>query len=258
MHCPSCGYILQKLAVTTNSGGRFDIDHCGRCGGTWFDPFEINRIPYHEVTQIAYLTVLPKIPIGKSDKLICPRCHKILVHSHYESVPQGLRMLRCIKCGGIWATQKALEVFSKHEETVTLEQESADSAFPSLSVIFAPAIFTLLFFVSTFMSLDKLQDSRDTRIRAQQEISQPQFIQLSPTSVGVYFQTKSPFTSSISYGASSLELTVSTLSTKPSGTHRAILTGLKPYTTYFYRFTLEDEKENIIKSDLKSFQTVTE
>jgi len=66
MLCPACGNILQKLSVTTKQGGRFEVDHCGRCGGTWFDPYEINRIPYHEVMALSQLTVLPKKNINQN------------------------------------------------------------------------------------------------------------------------------------------------------------------------------------------------
>src|SRR3990167_4556091 len=116
MDCPSCGYQLQKLSVTTTSGGKFDVEHCGRCGGTWFDPYEINRIPYHEVVRLAHLTVLPKKPFVPHRDLFCPRCHKKLDSFHSEAMPRGLRMLRCPKDGGIWATQKTLETFKTYQE----------------------------------------------------------------------------------------------------------------------------------------------
>src|SRR3989344_6079025 len=114
MFCPSCAYTLQKLEVHTDSGGKFEVDHCGRCGGTWFDPYEINRIPYHEVTQLAQLTVLPKRTENVSiNTQLCPHCHTKLVRFTVESIPSGVKLLRCPKDRGIWATQRDLTEFKK-------------------------------------------------------------------------------------------------------------------------------------------------
>src|SRR3989338_2140713 len=119
MFCPSCGHTLQKLSVSTNSGGKYEVDHCGRCGGTWFDAYEINRIPFHEVAHLAKLTVLPHTPPPGFSQNKCPRCHEVLHSFQPESVPRGVRFLRCHKCHGLLATQKALENFkTKQDETI--------------------------------------------------------------------------------------------------------------------------------------------
>ncbi len=263
MHCPSCSYTLQKLEVTTNSGGKFSVDHCGRCGGTWFDPYEINRIPFHEVTRLAHITVLPS-PRRSPDligakagqiPLLCPRCHKELIPSHYESVPKGVRMLRCPKCGGIWATQKALEVFKKHQQETVKEYKTGTVAFPSLSVVFVPALLILLLLASTFITVTGLQEAQEGRIRAGQLISEFQTVSISLTKTAVTFTTKTPLKTRIYYGQSSFELIPQTISSKPSTTHGILLTNLQPNTTYIYYIELEDEQGRKIRSELKSFRT---
>lgn len=258
MNCPSCGYLLQKLSVTTNTGGKFSVDHCGRCGGTWFDPYEINRIPFHEVARIAHLTVLPKSPPSPQSSLsplYCPRCHKELIPSHYESVPKGVRMLRCTKCGGIWATQKALEVFKKHQEETIQEYKIAGHAFPALSVVFVPALLILFLLISTFVTVTKLQEAQEGRIRAAQLLGEFQTVSISPTSISITFTTKTALKSRIYYGQSTLELIPQTISSKPSTTHGILLTQLSPNTTYVFYIELEDETGRKIKTALSSFNT---
>ncbi len=255
MHCPTCGNLLQKLSVTTNSGGKFDVDHCGRCGGSWFDPYEINRIPYHEVARIARLTVLPlqtpqEIRIHK-----CPRCHKNLVHSHYESVPRGISMLRCPKCGGIWATQKALLEFKKHQEETIKEYKTGASAFPSLSVVFVPAISVLLLMIVTFLTVFNLQQSKEERIKAENTVTNLTILPVSVTSVSIIFQTKTALKSSLSYGPDPFSMVIKTINHQPSTTHSIVLTGLSPKTLYTFKITLTDEKGRTYTTAENSFIT---
>ncbi|MBI4990676.1 zf-TFIIB domain-containing protein [Candidatus Gottesmanbacteria bacterium] len=254
MSCPSCGYLLQKLEVHTNTGGKFAVDHCGRCGGTWFDPYEINRIPYHEVMRIAHLTVLPKAPPTQQSSHKCPRCHKELVPSHYESVPKGVHMLRCSRCGGIWATQKALTEFKKHQQDSIEEYKQSGVAFPSLSVVFVPALFLLLLIVSTFITVSRLQEAKEGRIKAAELITNLQVVPIPPTSTSITFTTKVELKSRIYYGTSSLELTPKTVSLTPSATHGILLTGLRQNTTYLFRLELEDETGRKVRTEMQSFK----
>lgn len=256
MICPSCNYTLQRLSVTTNNGGKFEVDHCGRCGGTWFDPYEINRIPYHEVSRLAQLTVLPK----RTDNLstytqLCPHCHTKLLHFTAESVPAGVKLLRCPKDRGIWATQRDLAEFKKQQDERIEEYKKSSIAFPALSVVFVPAIFTLLLVVSTFITVTRLQEERESRIKAADTIERIQIVSISPTTVSVTFQTKASLKSKISYGKSTLELIDKTITTIPTLNHDVLLTDLKPNTFYIYKITLEDETGNKFTTEEQVFVT---
>jgi len=255
MHCPNCGNLLQKLSVTTNSGGKFDVDHCGRCGGTWFDPYEINRIPYHEVSRIAKLTVLPTHPPAQTNSYECPRCHKNLVTSHHESVPKGVHMLRCPKCGGIWASQKALEGFKKHQEKTIKEYKAGATAFPSLSVVFIPALSVLLLFLLTFVTVFNLEQAKEQRIKAENTITHLTTIPVSATSVNIFFRTKLAVESRITYGPDPFSMIDKTISSRPSTNHHISLTNLTPKTLYTFKITLIDEKGRTLTTGENSFIT---
>ena len=255
MICPSCGYLLQKLSVTTNSGGKFDIDHCGRCGGTWFNPYEINRIPYPEVVNLAKLTVLPKHQLHTTNTHLCPRCRIELSNYHGESIPARVTILRCNKCHGVWATQKALEAFKDKQEDTIKEYKMSKVAFPALSVVFVPALFVALLFFATFVTTLTLQESQERRIQATQMMTNLLVKPISPSIVSVTFQTKSPVISTISYGKSSLEMKEKYISETLSTNHQLLLTDLEPNTVYLYKITLRDGQGHKFTTALQSFIT---
>ncbi|QOJ00317.1 MAG: zf-TFIIB domain-containing protein [Phycisphaeraceae bacterium] len=37
IRCPKCATIMEKMPVTST----LEVEHCGRCGALWFDPYEL-------------------------------------------------------------------------------------------------------------------------------------------------------------------------------------------------------------------------
>lgn len=255
MVCPSCGYILQKLEVHTTSGGRFDVDHCGRCGGTWFDPYEINRIPYHEVLHLAKLTVLPLIQPALLPKRLCPRCHKELVHFSLEATPANTKLLRCSKCHGIWASQKTLQEFKNRQEDTIEEYKEKGVAFPALSVVFVPALFTVLLFLTTFITINSLQEAHENRTKAVEMVEYEMVTPISNTTVALNLRTNMAVKSSISYGPSTFEMKKEIISASPRNDHNIIITDLNPDTRYIYTLTFEDESGRSFVTEERTFIT---
>lgn len=253
MLCPACGYTLQKLSVTTNSSGKFDVDHCGRCGGTWFDPYEINRIPYHEVVRLAGLTVLPQKSPHTLPTHLCPRCHKKLVQYHGESLPKGTKLLRCKTCHGIWAMQKSLDHFKFAQEEKVTQYALEKTVFPSLSVVFVPALFLLLLFFSTFITVTHLQEAKEGKTYAEEQISSTKITVLSPNSVSLTIETKTPLKSTISYGTSLEAMTQKPITTEPKTTHAIILTNLRPGALYIYKIIFSDSFGKTYTTNLQRF-----
>ena len=190
MLCPTCEYTLQKLSVTTDSGGKFDVDHCGRCGGTWFDAYEINRIPYHEVMRIANLTVMPKKPIYSAHTSRCPSCSTILEKYFGESIPAGLSFLSCPKDRGIWATQRTLEEFKKYQEDSIKSYAVNIAAIPSLSVVFVPSLMGVLLLLTTLLTVSSLQQTKENRTKAIEQVKQIQVVPFGQNQLIVNFETK--------------------------------------------------------------------
>ncbi|MCB9743710.1 MAG: zf-TFIIB domain-containing protein [Alphaproteobacteria bacterium] len=95
MDCPRCEIPLQEV-----KGRRgVTLDHCGRCGGTWYDPGEFTRV-FH-LTQ-------PLLPEEGEDPVRGRRCTACgqgqLIERSYPP-GSGLRVDHCEACGGLWLDQ---------------------------------------------------------------------------------------------------------------------------------------------------------
>lgn len=258
MHCPICHNILQQLEVTTNHGKKFSVDHCGRCGGTWFDPYQIHRIPFHEVVRLAHITVLPKIPRIFKDNLLCPLCHKTLEPLQVDGKPAGTQLMKCHRCSGIWATQKALEMMEEFQSD-TQSPPSPDqnlSPFRSVKVMFAPVLFLVVFLYATFLTVSSLQQTQNSRIYASSQILSLKVIPQQSGSVFISFQTDSPVQSEIQFGLSLLELSSLPISVAPQTNHQQFIQGLNPNTTYIYRIRLFDNSGNSMNKEEEKFITI--
>ncbi|KKS95738.1 MAG: hypothetical protein UV73_C0014G0015 [Candidatus Gottesmanbacteria bacterium GW2011_GWA2_43_14] len=255
MLCPACGNILQKLSVTTKQGGRFEVDHCGRCGGTWFDPYEINRIPYHEVMALSQLTVLPKKNINQNAKQLCPQDHLELFPLTGDAVPKGVKLLSCKKCLGIWATQKDLWEFKKHQDEIVSAYDLADKFFPNLSVVFVPALTLILLLFTTFTTITGLQNQKENRVAAREMISGLSVAPMKGNTLAVSFKTAQPMTSVIYLGDSELTMTRIPISEKPATVHTTIVRGLVNGKSYTYQIEIRDESGNNYRSEAEVFIT---
>ena len=254
MFCPSCKSTLQKISVVTASGERFEVDHCGRCGGTWFDPFEINKIPYHEVSRLAKITVIPHNHPHILKEKLCPQDHISLEKFAPDSLPAKVQVHRCPRCHGLWTSQKTLEKFKKEDgwrESNIPEKKPA--FFPKMTVAFAPLFFTSLLIASTFLTVRSLWQTKTGRTMAAEEIANMQVNTISPTATAISFSTRKPYKSYIEYGPSTLELSSTHVSRDFKIQHAVILSNLKPDIEYVYRITLIGTGNQKYTSDLQSF-----
>ena len=253
MFCPTCGRELQKISVNTNSGGRFEVDHCGYCGGTWFDPYEINRIPYHEVANLANVTVLPMKNIRKLPNRLCPNDHNALEIFKGDAVPKNVHLLWCRKCLGLWATGKDLIDFKKHQEETISAYDLGDKFFPKLSVAFIPALTFLFLILTTFSTIFSLQNANEGRTYAESQIKNLTSTPVAKDALVITFETHSEVKSAISYGLTKNDLSEKDKSEKPSASHSFILKNLIPGTPYYYKITLIDGHGRSFTTELNSF-----
>lgn len=255
MHCPICGNILKKLEVSTMGGIKFIIDHCGNCGGTWFDAFELNRVPYHDVVRIAKQTVLQKQIHSRPSTLSCPHDHARLELFQSESLPKEVEMYRCHKCGGYWATQKGLEILKDLEQDRVVHYSIKKTKYQSISAIVWPASFLVLLLVASFVTMTQLKEQQITSSQASGMIANLTVSPITSTAVTVSFQTKEPLSSSISYGKTIFDMKTLPISQSPSLTHGKILIGLYPNSVYIYKITLTDELGKTFTLPENSFTT---
>ena len=254
MLCPDCNHLLQKLSVTTKEGGRFEVDHCGRCGGTWFDPYEINRIPYHEVVSLSQMTAVPRRKFPPAAKQLCPEDNLELFPLSGDAVPKGVRLLSCKKCLGIWASQKDLWEFKKHQEETISAYDMGNKFFPNLSVVFVPAVTLLLLLITTFTTISGLQKQKEDRIMAEEIISNLSLSEIAGEAMGVTFETSVPVISEIYLGTSEISLAGIPVSPLPSVSHATIVRGLKRGQTYTYQIAVTDASGKTFRSEYQAFR----
>jgi len=258
MLCPSCNRTLQKLSVSTAiEGEKFDIDHCGYCGGTWFDPYEINRIPYHEVVRIAKLTVLPLSRENLNGGNLCPGCKKNLVSFHPEHVPQKVFFLRCPSCKGIFSSSKSLEIFTtgNNNRLSHAGKQQDTPIYPALSILFLPAALLILLFVTTFLTAGSLMRRNMERVRAENIIGKFYIYPRNGAEVSIIFTTSVPLKSAVNFGKSAFDFMRKTVSATPSQTHHVIMAGLDSGSQYLFNIEFEDADGNTMTSGFYRFRT---
>ncbi|HEU4557626.1 MAG TPA: zf-TFIIB domain-containing protein, partial [Longimicrobium sp.] len=127
--CPVClGVVMETHRIGT--GQPLEIDHCGRCGGVWFDHGEVERLRKHPSAmlwaRIARQQAEPvtpchnchaplsrdleKCPGCSSRNLIdCPVCDRLMQRREV----QGIHVDVCKRCKGAWFDHSELDTIWK-------------------------------------------------------------------------------------------------------------------------------------------------
>ena len=237
LDCPNCEGILTPINVGT-TGGSLTIDHCPNCSGSWFDPYEINRISLKDVLRLSENLLIKKreMPPPKIERL-CPRDFHPLARQSPDIIPEHISMERCLSCHGIFIMQKELEKLKSSQTTRVNIFKNLSIPF-SLNAIFIPFIFISLLMFSTFMTITSLDDAQNSAVRAKEEIQLTKAVPITDSTVSIFFLTTSKTTSEITYGTGLFDQKTETVSTIPTKTHQIILTSLAPGTTYKYKIIL--------------------
>lgn len=123
--CPAClGVTMEKASI----GGALVLDHCGRCGGVWFDAGEVarlrarpagdlwkritaaplsSRVPCHACYTPMHRNVDACPVCGWRNRLDCPACD---VTMEREVRRAGLVADSCRGCGGVWLDHAELSM----------------------------------------------------------------------------------------------------------------------------------------------------
>lgn len=89
-----------RLESARGHGGRFRLDVCPKCGGSWFDKGEVAKASgSREVERL-----LVAYAAGSSG-LACPRCGRDMARRPVGDVTFNV----CLKCRGVWADASTLE-----------------------------------------------------------------------------------------------------------------------------------------------------
>lgn len=108
MHCPNCRHILTKVQLD-----HIEVEHCNNCGGTIFEPNEINRLTDHDVERLSMLKQNDVISGG--DK-VSPSDGSIMTRIDSDSIPLHVTLLQSKTTGEVFAYLDDLVEFKKAQE----------------------------------------------------------------------------------------------------------------------------------------------
>ena len=101
MKCPACqGQLVEKDVAD------IVVDVCeGRCGGLWFDNFEMKKFDEPHETEGQVLLEVDKdasIHVDHTQQRTCPKCNDQVMMRHFSSVKHEVEVDECPACGGVW------------------------------------------------------------------------------------------------------------------------------------------------------------
>lgn len=254
LECPNCGEFFTPVNLKT-TGGSITVDHCINCGGSWFDPYEINRITTKDVYILGQSLLIKKneVPWGKMERL-CPRDFHELQKEKSEISIEHISMERCPECKGIFIMQADLAKLKSAQTTKIATYKSLSLPF-SLNSVLIPFVFVSLLMLSTFMTITNLDDAQNSQIKAQEELKSVKSIPITDSTVAILFLTNSNTITYIEYQTNILDQKKLRISDTPSKTHQITLTNLKPGTKYTYYILIQQPNGEMIRSKAYNFTT---
>jgi Zn-finger nucleic acid-binding protein len=99
IRCPKDAALMERISL-----GSLSVDHCARCGGMWFDPYELETAVKHKnaAEQIDYGKAEHQYnwSVYRTSKLLCPRDQSPLVTIPDPRQPH-VHIDVCRSCGGV-------------------------------------------------------------------------------------------------------------------------------------------------------------
>lgn len=181
-HCPNCGHELNALKLDG-----VEVDHCPNCGGSFFDENEINRLSL-EAARSLLKDKKTEFVSGKG--LVCPRDGANMKVVKEEAVPQFVNLLKCDRCGGIFAHPSDLVNFKKAQEAKLNFFKIWRTPLPSLKSVMVYG-FILLAAALSLYSFSFLKTKQSLQSQADEIVTAVKISRADGQAV-VYFVSESP------------------------------------------------------------------
>ncbi len=121
LKCPECGAQTHEVYTEANYGRVIIVDQCKRCGGVWFDRWELYFLTdeslktLEHVDAAAFIAPNATPPVKKSSHE-CPRCEVELVAFIDPMLPKDAEIKRCAGCHGLWLNRGAIGKYNSRRQ----------------------------------------------------------------------------------------------------------------------------------------------
>jgi len=135
--CPSCGGTLKEVFAKATYGRVLLLDQCGRCGGVWFDKWELYFLNPDEARRLdgldlSALTALNPLSHGSGK---CPLCAEALKDFTDPSFDADTSIKRCPQCSGLWLNRGELTRFTARRAKLRGADKKAAPHGPNLTTL---------------------------------------------------------------------------------------------------------------------------
>lgn len=237
--CPDCNHYLTKKEIVTEGEGTIEVDHCSFCGGTFFENFAVNRLPYSSALEIA--DEFHPAPPVISGWHLCPKCYVPLERIAGEAIPANLILFGCRQCRGNWFPPRELALFKQYQKRNIEKFKKLNIPLPSINSVFIQVTVIAVLLGTVFLSVTKIRESIEMRSKAKEALLvQPYVIpDTANNQVKIVFATKEKSVTDIIifYNKPLGEKTLP-VSKQLTNFHQIAIAGLERVKIYSYRLKI--------------------
>jgi Zn-finger nucleic acid-binding protein len=127
MICPNDKAEMHQVKVESHYGQPIILEQCNKCGGLWFDKFELHRTKLGEAEKIELLdSVSLRTPSNiQGFELICPKDQAKLARFTDPYFPKSIIVERCPVCDGFWLNRGEFTNYQKARQELKRTKETS-------------------------------------------------------------------------------------------------------------------------------------
>ena len=135
--CPECGNGLKQVYAEANYGRVLLLDQCDKCGGIWFDSWELYYLKDAEAKRLDSIDTnkLFGAISSQNGTGLCPRCSSATLEPFQDpNLPADSKIQKCPACNGLWMNRGELIKYENHKakvrsrfEPVTVSTKGAEA-----------------------------------------------------------------------------------------------------------------------------------
>jgi len=135
--CPGCGGLLKEVFAAATYGRVLMLDQCMRCGGVWFDRWELYFLSPGEAGRLDSLDLKALTALNPSLKGSgkCPVCEAALKAFKDPALDADTSIKRCTQCSGLWLNRGELTKYATHRASLRGADTKAAAVGPNLDTL---------------------------------------------------------------------------------------------------------------------------